>query len=59
MPEINLWGLLIEDIEYFSAYFKTKFVFLRFNSGSDKYQKVNDKKDGGSDLREKWIKSHW
>ena len=37
LPVINLWGLLIEDIEYLNAYFKTKSIFIRFNSGSGKY----------------------
>ena len=34
---INLWGLLIEYIEYLYAYFKTKSNIIQFNSGSGIY----------------------
>ena len=40
-PQINLLGLLIEDVVYVYAYLKTKSIFIRFNSGSCKYTVFN------------------
>ena len=42
LPEINLWKLLIEDIEYLYTYIKTKSIFIRFNSWSGKYTVFNN-----------------